>query len=85
MDELITRLVKKGQPLTHIYAEHESEMPVCLRTLYNYIDDGELTIKNIDLRRKPGIRDEEKVINHLLDLQIWSFVKAELTLILSMR
>ena len=52
MDELITRLVKKGQPLTHIYAEHESEMPVCLRTLYNYIDDGELTIKNIDLRRK---------------------------------
>ena len=52
MDELITRLVKKGQPLTHIYAEHENEMPVCLRTLYNYIDDGELTVKNIDLRRK---------------------------------
>lgn len=40
MDELVTRLVKKGQPLTHIYAEHENEMPVCLRTLYNYIDDG---------------------------------------------
>lgn len=44
MDELITRLVKKGQPLTHIYAEHENEMPVCLRTLYNYINDGELTL-----------------------------------------
>lgn len=38
LDELVTRLVKKGQPLTHIYAEHENEMPVCLRTLYNYID-----------------------------------------------
>ena len=39
LDELVTRLVKKGQPLTHIYAEHENEMPVCLRTLYNYIDE----------------------------------------------
>lgn len=56
MDKLITKLVKKGQPLTHIYAEHQNEMPVCLRTLYNYIDDGELTIKNIDLRRKTGYK-----------------------------
>ena len=44
LDELVTRLVKKGQPLTHIYAEHENEMPVCLRTLYNYIDEGALSI-----------------------------------------
>lgn len=56
MDELITRLVKKGQPLTHIYAEHEKEMPVCLRTLYNYIDGGELTVRNIDLRIKTGYK-----------------------------
>ena len=60
MDELITKLVKKGQPLTHIYAEHENEMPVCLRTLYNYIDDGELTVKNIDLRRKTGYKKRGK-------------------------
>ena len=60
MDELITRLVKKGQPLTHIYAEHEKEMPVCLRTLYNYIDDGELTVRNIDLRRKTGYKKRGK-------------------------
>ncbi len=56
MDKLITRCVKKGQPLTHIYAEHEQELPVCLRSLYNYIDAGEMTIKNIDLRRKTGYR-----------------------------
>ena len=60
MDELVTKLVKKGQPLTHIYAEHEKEMPVCLRTLYNYIDDGELTVKNIDLRRKTGYKKRGK-------------------------
>ena len=60
VDELVTRLVKKGQPLTHIYAEHEAEMPMSLRSLYNYIDAGELTIKNIDLRRKTGYRPRKK-------------------------
>ena len=60
VDELVTRLVKKGQPLTHIYAEHEAEMPLSLRSLYNYIDAGELSIKNIDLRRKVGYKARRK-------------------------
>jgi len=60
VDELVTRLVKKGQPLTHIYAEHEAEMPISLRNLYNYIDAGELTIKNIDLRRKTNYKQRRK-------------------------
>ena len=60
VDELVTRLVRKGQPLTHIYAEHEAEMPMSLRSLYNYIDAGELTIRNIDLRRKTGYRPRKK-------------------------
>ncbi len=60
VDALVTQLVKKGQPLTHIYAEHKAEMPMSLRSLYNYIDAGELTIKNIDLRRKTGYRSRKK-------------------------
>ena len=60
VDELVTRLVKKGQPLAHIYAEHEAEMPMSLRSLYNYIDAGELSIKNIDLRRKVGYKARKK-------------------------
>lgn len=60
VDELVTKLVKKGQPLTHIYAEHEAEMPMSLRSLYNYIDAGKLTIKNIDLRRKTGYKPRRK-------------------------
>lgn len=60
MDELVTRLVKKGQPLTHIYAEHEAELPVSLRSMYNYIDSGKMTIRNIDLRRKTGYRQRKK-------------------------
>ncbi len=65
VDELVTRLVKKGQPLTHIYAEHEDEMPISLRSLYNYIDAGELTIKNIDLRRKTGYKPRRKKVKDL--------------------
>ena len=60
MDELITKLVNKGQPLTHIYAAHKDELPVSLRSLYNYIDSGEMTIRNIDLRRKVGYRSRKK-------------------------
>ena len=52
LDSLVSKQVKKGQPLSHIYAEHEAEMPVSLRTLYNYIDGGILSVRNIDLRRK---------------------------------
>ena len=60
LDELVTRLVKKGQPLTHIYAEHENEMPVCLRTLYNYIDACLFDVRNIDLPRKVKYRPRYK-------------------------
>ena len=28
LDALVTPLIKKGQPLTHIYAEHGSGLPV---------------------------------------------------------
>lgn len=57
MAKIIRPLLKKGQPLTHIYAEHEKEFPVSLRSLYNYIDQGKLRgIANIDLRRKVGYK-----------------------------
>jgi IS30 family transposase len=59
LNALLTRLIRKGQPLAHIYAEHEDEIPVCLRSLYNYIDAGELAVRNIDLRRKTGYRSRK--------------------------
>lgn len=56
LNQLVSPLIKKGQPLTHIYAEHKDELPVSQRTLYNYIDAGMLSIGNLDLRRKVGYR-----------------------------
>ena len=60
LNELVTPLVRKGQPLTHIFAEHSEEIPISQRTLYNYIEAGTLTLKNMDLRRKVSYRKRRK-------------------------
>lgn len=60
LNRLVTPLIKKGQPLTHIFSEHGDEIPVSQRTLYNYIDAGALSIRNLDLRRKVGYRPRKK-------------------------
>ena len=60
LNELLVPRIKSGQPLAHIYASHKDEMPVSLRSLYNYVELGELQIKNIDLRRKVRYRKRRK-------------------------
>lgn len=60
LDDLVAPLIGKGQPLTHICAEHAAELQISQRTLYNYIDSGLLSVKNIDLRRKVGYRPRKK-------------------------
>lgn len=52
LDDLVSPLILKGQPLAHVYAAHSSEIPVSIRTLYNYVEKQYLTVRNIDLRRK---------------------------------
>lgn len=64
LNELVTPLIKKGQPLTHIFAAHGDEIPVSQRTLYNYIDNGMLSVGNLDLRRKVGYRPRKKKREH---------------------
>lgn len=52
LDDLISPLLSQGQSLAHIYAFHGHEIPCSRKTLYNYIDQGVFTARNIDLRRK---------------------------------
>ena len=52
LDELVSPLIQKGQPLSHILREHSEEIPCSSRTLYDYIDKGYLSARNLDLRRK---------------------------------
>ena len=52
--------IKKGQPLAHIFAVHEQEIPITSRTAYIYINGGLLDVRNIDLRRQSGYKRRHK-------------------------
>lgn len=52
LNDLISPLILKGQPLSHIFAVHADEIPVCRRTLYNYLDQRIFQARNIDLPRR---------------------------------
>ena len=52
LDELVSPLIRKGQPISHILKDHSEEIPCSVRTLYEYIDKGYLSVRNLDLRRK---------------------------------
>ena len=52
MDTLVSPLIKKGQSIAHIYTYHSEEIGCSRRTLYNYIDQSVLTVRNLDLRRR---------------------------------
>ena len=60
LNSVIEKGIKKGQPLAHIYEQHKTELSVSLRSLYNYIDSGLLSVKNIDLRRKVAYKKRKK-------------------------
>ena len=60
LNELISPLVLKGQPLSHIFAIHADEIPVCRRTLYNYFDQSVFKARNIDLPRRVRYKKRKK-------------------------
>ena len=51
LDQLVSPLILKGQPIAHIMQSHGEEISCCIRTLYTYIGKGYLTAKNLDMRR----------------------------------
>jgi len=52
INELITPLIKNGQSLAHIYTTHADTLNCSRKTMYNYIDRGIFTVRNIDLPLK---------------------------------
>lgn len=62
IDKLISPLIKQGQSIKLIYKNHKDEIPCKISSLYNYIDAGLLSAKNIDLPRRVRykIRNKDK-------------------------
>lgn len=60
LDSLVSPLIQKGQPVSHIFAGHAEEITCSQRSIYRYIDEGYLSVKNIDLRRVVRYRPRRK-------------------------
>jgi IS30 family transposase len=60
LDNLVSPLIKQGQSIKLIYANHKDEIPCSIRCLYNYIDMGLLSAKNIDLPRRVRYKVRKK-------------------------
>ena len=76
IDKIVTPLIQQGQSPYQIITNHP-ELGFSVKTLYNYIDQGILLSRNIDLKRKPkfkprkhtkkGIQNKEIFINRTYD------------------
>ena len=60
INDLVSPLILKGQPLSHIFSMHANEIPVCRRTLYNYLDQRVFQARNIDLPRRVRYKKRRK-------------------------
>ena len=60
LNELVSPLILKGQPLSHIFAVPSDEIPVCRRTLYNYLDQRVFFFFNIGLSRRVRYKPRKK-------------------------
>lgn len=60
LDKLISPLVKQGQSIHHICVNSASDIMHSEKTIYNYVDCGILSAKNLDLPRKVRYRPRKK-------------------------
>ena len=60
LDALVSPLIRKGQPIAHIISNHSDEIGICGRSLYNYIEQGYLDAKKMDLRRAVRYKPRKK-------------------------
>jgi IS30 family transposase len=60
LDELVSPLISKGQSISHIYANHRDEIHCSRKTLYSYINQGCLSVINLDLPRQVKYKKRRK-------------------------
>lgn len=61
LDQLLYPLiVEQGQSIHHVYIHHQDQIMCSEKTLYNLIDAGLLSVRNIDLPKKVKFRPRKK-------------------------
>lgn len=67
LNRIISPLVKQGHSIHEIYITHQDELMCSEKTIYNYIDDCLLDVRNIDLPRKVRFRVRRKKAEFKVD------------------
>ena len=60
IDQIVSPLIKQGQSIHMICVNHADEIMLDEKTIYNYIDAGLLSVRNIDLPRKVRYRNARR-------------------------
>lgn len=63
MQSVVEPLAKQGQSMEAIWITHGTELPVCVRTAYNYLDAGVFNLAAMELPRKVRMRPRKKKDN----------------------
>jgi IS30 family transposase len=61
IDDIIKPLINKGHSIHHIVVNNRDSIMLSEKTLYNYIEIGALSIKNIDLPKKNRYRPRKRI------------------------
>lgn len=59
MKDIVVPLLRQGQSFEAIWATHRDELPVCVRTAYNYQEAG-LFVPDVELPRKVRLKPRKK-------------------------
>lgn len=62
LNELVAPLIKQGQSFEAIWATHQEELPICVRSAYNYQENSLLTCLNAELPRKVRLRPRKRFV-----------------------
>lgn len=60
LNDMISPLIRRGQPLSHVFATHKNDIKCSRRTVYNYLDQGLFDVRNIDLPRRVRYKVRKK-------------------------
>ena len=69
-DKIITPLINQGQSPYRIVANHP-ELELSVRSLYNYLDMGLLSARNIDLKRKVKFKPRKVHKSQISDRRVF--------------
>lgn len=70
-DKIITPLIDQGQSPYHIVANHP-ELNLSVRSVYNYLDMGLLTARNVDLKRKVKFKPRKVHKSQISDRRVFN-------------